>query len=293
MNPRRTGTIRWLGAFTLLTLAALATLAWSLFEERSSAPLVAATPPADTPRSDTGAVPAERSPEPLATQLYVDTGGAALTLARAGADARLVEVVQGGARWQESTLPGDQLRLLPTGEPGPWTLALAPDEPWSIHVGAGAEQVRFDLADLPLRTLRVDAPSGALEGTLPGAGRMELALGALRSSLWLKPGSSVDARLTLGSGALVLRVDADAHGRLELLPDAGPTTVIVDAGVSVALELPPGEPPPLALEGTWWRYHRDGGITWVRAPVATTPDQAELTLALVATSHAPLAVTYR
>ena len=289
MNPRRLGTVRWLGAFTLLTLAALAALAWSLVEERSSAALGAQAPRAKTTHPDSSAAP----PEPLATRLYVDTGGAALTLASAGADARLVEVVQGGARWQGSALPGDQVRLLPTGEPGPWTLALAPGEPWDIHVGAGAERVRFDLADLPLRALRVDAPSGAVEGTLPRTGRTELALGALRSSLWLKRGSSVDARLTLGAGALVLRIDPDARGRLELVPDAGPATLIVDAGVSVALELPPGEPPPLALEGTWWRYPRDGGITWVRAPVATPPDQAELTLTLGAPGRAPIAVTYR
>ncbi len=293
MEARRAGTVRWLGAFTLLTLAALATLAWSLLEERSTAPLGAETAPAGAPRPATAAAPGEQGREPLATRLYVDTGGAGLTLAAAASDARPLEVVQGGARWQGSALPGDQVRLVPTGEPGPWTLALAAGEAWSIHVGAGAERVRFDLAELSLRALRLDAPSGAVEGALPRTGRTELALGAQRSSLWLKRGSSVDARFTLGSGALLLRVDPDARGRLELVPDAGPATVIVDAGVSVALELPPGEPPPLALEGTWWRYHRDDGITWVRAPVATPPDQADLTLALVASGRAPLAVTYR
>lgn len=293
MNPRRLGTVRWLGAFTLLTLAALAALAWSLVEERSSAPLGAQAPRAETPRPDSSAAPAEHSPGPLTTRLYVDTGGAALTLAGAGAEARLVEVVHGGARLEGSTRAGEPLRVLPTGEPGPWTLALAHGEPWSIEVAAGAEQLRFDLADLPLRGLRLDPPTGTIEGTLPRTGRTELALGAGRSSLRLRSGSAVDARLTLGSGALVLRVDPDAHGRLELVPNAGPATVIVDAGVTVALELPPGEPPPLALEGTWWRYQRDGGITWVRAPVATAPDQAELTLALVASARAPLAVTYR
>lgn len=288
MSARRLGTVRWLGAFTLLTLAALATLVWSLIEERRSAPVGA-----EVPRPGIAAAPAEHGPEPLIARLSVDTGGAALTLVAAGVEVPSVEVVQGGARLEGSSQPGAQVHVLPTGEPGPWTLALARGEPWSVHVGAGAAQVRLDLADLPLRELRVGAPTGGVEGTLPRTGRTELALGPGRSSLWLKRNTTVDARVTLGSGALVLRVDPGAHGRLELAADAGPTTVIVDAGVSVALELPSGEPPPLALEGTWWRYRRDGHVTWVRAPVATAPEQVELTVALLGPAHAPLAVTYR
>ena len=296
MRRRRHGSARWLVAFVLLALAALAVSAWSLVDDPGPRASPAQPLPAEPTATEPRAIEPAAAASPLApppTRLQIDSGGFALTLANVAADARLLEVVHGGARIEGTVQSGERLRVLPTGAPGPWTLALARGAPWSIEVGAGVERLRLDLAELALHELRVGAPAGGAEGTLPRSGRTDLTLGAGRSTLQFTRGSDIDARLALGSGALVIQVDPASRGRLELLPGPGPATLIVDAAVTVALALPPGEPPPLALEGTWWRHRGDDGVTWVRAPVATLPDQAELTVMLPAAGSAPLAVTYR
>ncbi len=303
---RRRGTARAAVAFVLLTLSGLATLSWSLLDQTGGALLARLSPASDAGPGagfearpgtsdrggDASAAPAHALAQP-ATRLFVDTGGAALTLLPAPAGAPPLQVVQGGARLEGEGESGALLRLLPTEEPGPWTLVLARDAPWSLEIGGGLEQLRLELSELELSSLRLEAPAGSLEATLPRAGRSEIALGPGRSLLRLAGGSDADVRLTLGPGPLVLRAEPGARGSVELVPGLGPATLIVDAGVKVALELPPGEAPPLALEGTWWRHDAGGAVTWVRGPAASSPEAAELKLVVLAPARAPLAVTYR
>jgi hypothetical protein len=298
VERRHLGSTRWLVTFVVLALAAVATALWPLLEVGSGGPDGESA--AQAPSS------ARTQARPLQTvrptRLDVDTGGAALTLIGADAPsdalaaeraATQVTVVAGGAR-VESAAPGDdRLRAVPTGAPGPWTLALATGTPWDVMIGADAERLELDVASLALQALQVRAPRGAVEGSLPLNGRVELELGPARSTLDVGRGSDLDARITLGPGALLLRVGPAVRGRLELVPGSGPATLIVDATVTVALTLPPGEPPPLALEGTWWRHRAGEQVTWVRSPSAMAPDQAELTVVLVAATRAPLAITYR
>ena len=302
---RRHGHPGWAVAFVLVTLAALA--AWygssaSLYGVLGSAVGIAPeADPASEPRAaastDAAAGPAEAAltlPGTAApTLLLVTTGGAALTLAGAADDAPPVTVASGGAQLEGRFQVDDELRLVATGEPGPWAVALRRREAWQVEVEAGAAQVWLELADVDLRSLRVGAPLDGVRGSLPRSGRSEVRLGGGRSSLVLPRDSAVDARLVLGTGPALVQVDPGAHGRLELLPGAGPATLVVDATITVALALPPGDTPPLALEGTWWRHVTDEGVIWVRAPEAAGPEHAELTLALLGTSPAPLAVTYR
>jgi hypothetical protein len=303
MERGRGGSARSAVAFVVLALSALATLVWSL-RAHTGGTLLASTAPQAGPGSirDAGAQlddarrPAsEHGAAPGPTQLFVDSGGAALTLTAGSEDAPRLSIVQGGARVDE-TGPGGPLRVLPTGEEGPWTLALARGAPWSLEVAGGAERLELELAGLELGSLRVEAPAGAFEGTLPRSGRCEVFLGVGRSVLRLSEGSDADLRLTLGFGPLVLSAEAGARGRVELVPGFGPATLIVDAGVKVALELPPGEPPPLALQGTWWRHESRGpagAVTWARGPAAASPEAADLRLVVTAPLKAPLAVTYR
>lgn len=295
----------WTVAFVLVTLATLAASYWSnasLVSGPGSAISIAPeVAPATEPRAAATTEP-EASPAEAAftvpgtaapTHLVVATEGASLTLAGATDDAPPVTVASGGARLEGRFQEDDELRLVATGEPGPWAVALRDREAWQVEVEAGAAQVRLELADVELRSLRVGAPLDGVRGSLPRSGRSEVRLGGGRSSLVLPRDSAVDARLVLGTGPALVQVDPGAHGRLELLPGAGPATLVVDATITVALALPPGDTPPLALEGTWWRYVDAEGVTWVRAPIAAGPDQAELTLALLGTGPAPLAVTYR
>ena len=295
----------WTVAFVLVTLASLTASYWSnawlggvpgdrvsLAPEAgpTSEPHTAATTDPETGRDETAVtVPATA----VATHLVVATEGAALTLARAADDAPPVTVATGGARLEGRVQEDAALRLVATGEPGPWTVALRDREAWQVEVEAGAAQVRLELAEAELRSLHVGAPLDGVRGSLPRSGRSEVRLGGGRSSLVLARDSAVDTRLVLGAGPALVQVDPGAHGRLELLPGAGPATLVVDATITVALALPPGDTPPLALEGTWWRHVTDEGVIWVRAPEAAGPEHAELTLALLGTSPAPLAVTYR
>lgn len=301
---RWTGHPGWTLAFVLATMAALTV--WY----GSNAPLVGVlgtavvapgTEPAREPGADGTTGQATRPADTAtvspaasaATRLLVATDGAALTLAGAADDAPPLAVTTGGAQVEGRFEEDAELRLVATGEPGPWTVALRTREAWAVDVDAGAAQVRLDLAEVRLRSLRVGAPLDGVSGTLPRSGRSEVRLGGGRSNLVLARDSAVDARLVLGSGPALVQVGPGSHGRLELLAGAGPATLVVDATITVALTLPRGDAPPLALEGTWWRHVHDEGITWVRAPVAAGPEAAELTLALLAPGPAPLAVTYR
>lgn len=285
MAGYRHGTARWLAAFLLLALAAVVTAFWAIREERS--PRTEAAPPAGA-----AAAAAHAGGGAPHARLHVTPPvSGRVTLAPLPSDGVAV-TVEGPARLEERAGDADAFHVAPEGVAGAITIALSRAAAWRIDLDPDAETVRLALDELSVDTLRAGAPTGALEGTLPRAGHVELATGGGRTSLHAKSGSRLDTDLALGSGAFVLHVDPGVTGSVSLVAGAGPATLIVDAAVTVALRLL-SPAPPLALEGTWWRHVDDDGVTWVRAPVPSAPADAEL--ALVVRSHlgAPLAVTYR
>ena len=310
MNRRGTATLRWVTAFVLLALAALASLGWTLLERpvTPAALLESLREALDTRSAGAGAqedaqegaqegaqeaaAPASALPSEASQKLQLSSGGAPLTLAGSLRQDLRLDIVEGGAELLWRGAGEADAHVVPTGEPGPWVIRFGGAEPWAVYIDEGAERLTLDLADAWLEELLVRPPLQSSEGTLPRSGRTVIELGDGRSSLLWPRDSRVDARLTLGDGPLVLRFDPGARGRLEMMPGSGPSTLIVDATVTVALELP-ADPPPLALEGTWWLHENDRGAAWVRSPRPATPLDAELTLTLVEAGGAPLAITYR
>jgi hypothetical protein len=292
MAAPRTGTARWLSAFVLLAAAAVISVVWTLRDDRAAVP---ATGPSAAGVGDTaapGGGAAEREARLPLVRLYVtppSNGG--VTLASASTDDASVSI-DGPARLEAGRPDGDAYRVHPDGPAGPLTVALSRAAAWIIDVDPGAESLRLSLDQLVVDTLRLGAPQGTVEGTLPRGGHLDVALGSARADLRVRSGSRLDADLTLGAGALLLQVDPGVSGRVVLRAGSGPATVVVDAALTVALHLPINAP-PLALEGTWWRHRDEGGVTWVRSPRPAVPDDADLRLSVRHHVGAPLAVTYR
>jgi len=292
MSAPRPATARWLSAFVVLAAAAVLSVVWTLSGERAAAPVPAAAPAAvDVDAARPGAAPNDEARLPLARLYVTPPPAGGVTLGAAGTDAAIVDVT-GPARLEAGRPDGAAYRVHPDGPAGPLTIALSRAAAWIVDVDPGAESVRLSLDQLAVDTLRIGAPLGTVEGTLPRSGHLDVALGSARANLRVGSGSRLDADLTLGTGALLLQIDPGVSGRVVLRAGGGPATVIADAALTVALHLPISAP-PLALEGTWWRHRVDGGIAWVRSPLPAGPDDADVSLFVRHHVGAPLAVTYR
>ena len=286
MAAPRTGTARWLSAFVVLAAAAVLSVLWTLSDERPAAPAAGA--------SQVGVDPGAAGRDdrlPLARVYVTPPSAGGVTLARARDDAAVL-TVDGPVRLEAGRPDGDAYRVHPDGPAGPSTVALSSSAAWIVDVDPGAESVHLALGELAVDTLRIGAPLGTVAGTLPRSGPRDVALGSARATLRVGSGSRLDADLTLGTGALLLQVDPGVSGRVVLRAGSGPTTVVVDAALTVALHLPINAP-PLALEGTWWRHRVEGGVAWVRSPLPAAPDDADLSLSVRHHAGAPIAVTYR
>lgn len=281
MTPPTHVTRRWLLVFVLLALGGVSVLVVALWPTRPGT--------ATAPASATATV----TPRASATLLDVAPQvGARLTLA-VGGDTIDVADVDGASLLRRGAGTGDafDVRLDPAAAAG--TVLLSPARRWHVDLGGEYAHLRLALDALTLDGLRVARPVHAAEGALPSAGRSQLVLGAGRSTLLAPVAADLDLHLSLGAGPLLLRIEPEAVGDVVLVAGSGPATLIVDAAGSVALTLPSGEAPPLALEGTWWR-HRDGdSVTWVRSPVAAEPSRADVRVTVASHLGAPLAITYR
>ena len=292
MAAQRPGSVRWSSAFVVLAAAAVLSVLWTLRDEPAVSPLPGAAPAGvDADAAGAGTAAARDDRLPLA-RLYVTPPSAGnVTLAAAGTDAATL-TIDGPARLEAGRPDGDAYRVHPDGPAGPLTVALPRSAAWIIDVDPGAESLRLELGHLVIDTLRLGAPLGGVEGTLPRGGHLDVALGSARATLRVGSGSRLDADLTLGAGALLLQVEPGVSGRVVLRAGRGPTTMVADAALIVALHLPTSAP-PLALEGTWWRHRVGDGVIWVRSPRPAGPDDADLSVSVRYHVGAPLAVTYR
>lgn len=282
--PRATR--RWLVAFLALACAGVGVLAWTLWSP-SSAPQGTAAPGT----APTAPALPERPSGASASLRVAPLAGAQLTVSAASEPG--TTSVSGAALLRpDTTTPDSYVLDLDPGDPVA-SLQLDPERRWLLDLGGGFARLALDVATLPLAALRLEQSVHSLEGSLPAAGRSQLAFGAGRSTLLAVRGSTLDARFVLGAGPLLLRVEPEVRGDLILVGGAGPTTIVVDAGTSVALRHASGESPALALEGTWWRHRSDDTVTWVRSPLAAQPSDAELLVTLSGRFNAPLAITYR
>jgi len=281
MGSLRLTSRRWLLAFVVLAVAGVALLVVAT----RGASDAAQHGPGNTSPGVAGAAPASAwlrvTPAP-GSQLTLAGGAAALLDTDAGAIATHTRS-SGSERFEVRVEAGT-----PTT-----TLALSRDARWFIELGAGADRLRLDLERLDVHTLRVDGVRGGLDAVLPALARTELTLGEGRATVLFQRGSTLDGHLRLGRGATLLRVEPESVGSLHLDAGAGPTTIVVDATLVVALTLDAQAPPPLALEGTWWRQRDGATVTWLRAPTPAPLETAEVRITLASHAGAPLAVTYR
>lgn len=123
-----------------------------------------------------------------------------------------------------------------------WSLGLAPDLPWALHLQSSLGDLRLDLQALTLSTLQLRSALGHVDLTLPGQGQADLDLRLGLGDLTVRVPETMAVKIKVTRGRLAT-LRPDARRFVELAPGewATPLFAISPARCTLTVHLWAGE----------------------------------------------------